>query len=68
MDNRDKIQELDELIASSTTQVGVDGTNTSIDLDSARRERARLIAEDTSGEYATRKRPKFGTLRVDSLW
>ena len=66
-DYSQQIRELDELILASVTQVSVDGTSTTLDIESARRERARLLALDTSGQFGETRR-KFSTIRVDNLW
>lgn len=67
-DNSQKIAELEEILNAGVTQVGVDGTNTSFDLNEVRKQLEYLKRTDTTGQYSAMVRPKFGTVRLDNSW
>lgn len=60
-DNTKRISEIDSILESGLAETTVDGVTVKYDLDSLRRERQRLMAEDDSQRS---RRPRASTIRL----
>lgn len=64
-DNSARIAQLNTILETSVTASTIDGTSVAIDLDSLRKERDRLMAEDNTARI---QKPRLTSVNISRLF